>query len=70
LQNVSEAISLGLDIRGFFASLMDNFEWAMGYSRRYGLIYVDYLTQCRIPKQSASWYREVITNNAVMKQRS
>jgi beta-glucosidase len=68
LQSVNEAASLGVDVRGFFAwSLMDNFEWAMGYSRRYGLIYVDYLTRRRIPKQSASWYCEVIANNGLEK---
>ena len=42
---------------------MDNFEWAHGYSKRFGLIYIDYPTQRRIWKQSALWYREVIKNN-------
>jgi beta-glucosidase len=51
----------GADIRGFFVwSLMDNFEWSEGYARRFGLVYVDYPTQRRIPKSSARWYRRVI----------
>lgn len=53
-----------VDIRGYFQwSLMDNFEWAMGYSDRFGLIYVDYQTQERIWKDSAFWYRDLIKNN-------
>lgn len=52
------------DLRGYFQwSLMDNFEWAKGYSERFGLIYVDYRTQERIPKDSAYWYRDVIQSN-------
>ena len=50
----------GLDVRGYFLwSLMDNFEWSWGYSRRFGAVRVDYETQERIPKDSAHWYREV-----------
>lgn len=53
-----------IDIRGYFQwSLMDNFEWARGYSERFGLVYVDYRTQERILKDSAYWYRNVILNN-------
>jgi len=44
---------------------MDNFEWAYGYSKRFGLTYVDYQTQQRIIKSSAKWYSQVIQNNAV-----
>ena len=50
----------GLDVRGYFLwSLMDNFEWSWGYSRRFGAVRVDYETQERTPKDSAHWYREV-----------
>lgn len=53
-----------IDLRGYFQwSLMDNFEWAKGYSERFGLVYVDYRTQERIMKDSAYWYRGVIQNN-------
>ncbi len=53
-----------IDLRGYFQwSLMDNFEWAKGYSERFGLVYVDYETQNRILKDSAYWYRDVIKNN-------
>jgi beta-glucosidase len=44
---------------------MDNFEWASGFSKRFGLIYVDYPTSRRIPKTSSGWYRDVIRANAV-----
>lgn len=58
---VGEAIADGVDVRGYFAwSFMDNFEWAEGYDKRFGLVYVDYGTQARIPKQSAYWYRDTI----------
>jgi len=64
LQQVHRAISAGVDVAGYYVwSLMDNFEWARGYSKRFGLIYVDYKTQRRIFKKSALWYKEVIKNN-------
>ena len=48
-------------MRGYFVwSLLDNFEWADGYSRRFGLVYVDFGTQARIPKASARWYQRLI----------
>ena len=58
----------GADIRGYFQwSFMDNFEWSEGYSERFGIVYVDYETQKRIPKDSAYWYRKVMqTNGAVL----
>ena len=51
----------GMDIRGYFAwSLMDNFEWAEGYDKRFGIVHVDYETQVRTPKDSARWYADLI----------
>jgi beta-glucosidase len=59
LDALAEAVRLGVDVRGYFAwSLLDNFEWSDGYTRRFGLVYVDYPTQRRIPKDSARWLRE------------
>jgi beta-glucosidase len=61
LRVVRSAIEDGCDIRGYFVwSLLDNFEWAYGYSKRFGLVYVDYPTQQRIPKSSYRWYRDLI----------
>jgi beta-glucosidase len=60
------AIDDGVDLRGYFAwSLLDNFEWGFGYRPRFGLVYVDYPTQRRIPKASAAWYRRVIEWNGL-----
>lgn len=64
LRALDRAIAGGTDVRGYFHwSLTDNFEWAEGYSQRFGLAYVDYATGRRIPKDSAAWYREVIRAN-------
>ncbi|HEY7222195.1 MAG TPA: GH1 family beta-glucosidase [Micromonosporaceae bacterium] len=61
LRACQDAIAAGVPVRGYFAwSLVDNFEWAWGYTRRFGLFYVDYLSQRRIPKASAHWYSSVI----------
>lgn len=58
---LDDAIKQGVDVRGYFAwSLMDNFEWALGYSKRFGLIYVDYQTQQRVWKQSAKAYQAML----------
>ncbi|MFF1318284.1 GH1 family beta-glucosidase [Streptomyces chartreusis] len=60
LAAVHQAIADGADVRGYFLwSLLDNFEWAHGYSKRFGTVYVDYPTGTRIPKASARWYSEV-----------
>ncbi len=60
LEAVAEARERGADVRGYFAwSLLDNFEWAFGYSKRFGLVYTDYETLERIPKASAKWYAEI-----------
>jgi beta-glucosidase len=61
-----EALAAGVDLRGYYAwSLLDNFEWAYGYSQRFGLIHVDYATQARTLKDSAYWYRDVIARNGL-----
>ena len=61
-----DAIQMGVNLQGYFVwSLMDNFEWAHGYSRRFGIVRVDYTTQKRTPKLSAHWYRGVIARNEV-----
>ncbi len=64
-----EAVKTGVDLRGYFVwSLLDNFEWQSGYSKRFGIVYVDFETQQRVPKESARFYSEVIrTNGGVLK---
>lgn len=58
------ALDEGAPVRGYFAwSLLDNFEWAFGYTKRFGLVHVDYDTQVRTPKSSALWYRDTIAAN-------
>jgi beta-glucosidase len=60
------AIEDGVDLRGYFVwSLMDNFEWAFGYSKRFGLIHVDYETLERTPKDSARWFAQVTRRNGL-----
>ena len=60
------ALELGIPIRGYFVwSLLDNFEWAFGYSMRFGLIHVDFATQRRTPKKSAGWYGRVARTGEV-----
>ena len=61
LAAVADARQAGADIRGYFVwSLLDNFEWAYGYDRRFGLVHVDYATQRRTPKASFRWYHQFI----------
>jgi beta-glucosidase len=61
LRAVGRAIDAGADVRGYLLwSLMDNFEWAYGYARRFGIVHVDYTTQARTVKDSGWWYRDVI----------
>jgi beta-glucosidase len=58
---VASAVHEGVPVRGYFVwSLLDNFEWAYGYSKRFGLVYVDYPTLERVPKASYRWYRDFI----------
>lgn len=64
LSALNESIEMGTDVRGYFQwSLLDNFEWLEGYRDRFGLIYVDYKTLKRTPKDSAYWYKQVIAQN-------
>jgi beta-glucosidase len=64
LCELGKTVTDGADIRGYFHwSLLDNFEWARGYQERFGLVYVDYRTKQRIPKDSALWFRSVIDTN-------
>jgi beta-glucosidase len=66
LTHLHRAATEGYPIKGYFLwSLMDNYEWADGYSKRFGIHYVDFKTRTRTPKLSAEWYREVIARNAV-----
>ena len=61
-----KAVAAGANLRGYFAwSLMDNFEWAFGYSKRFGLVHVDYKTQKRTPKDSARFWQQVIARNGL-----
>ncbi len=65
-----EAIEQGVDLRGFFAwSLIDNFEWAEGYGKRFGLVRVDFETQERIPKDSYSWFQRVARSGELREAR-
>ena len=61
---VRRAVAAGVDVRGYFVwSLLDNFEWAHGYSKRFGIVHVDYATGARTWKDSASWYRDLVRNS-------
>ncbi|MGM0443354.1 MAG: GH1 family beta-glucosidase [Fibrobacterota bacterium] len=64
LRELKQACAEGVDVRGYFTwSAMDNFEWAEGYDKRFGMIYIDYATGERIPKESAYWYSRIIEQN-------
>ncbi|HUF97798.1 MAG TPA: GH1 family beta-glucosidase [Ilumatobacter sp.] len=66
LQALHAAIEAGVDVRGYYQwSLMDNFEWALGFDKRFGLVHVDFDTLDRTPRDSAYWYREVIKANGL-----
>jgi beta-glucosidase len=61
------AIQDGVDLRGYFVwSLLDNFEWSYGYTKRFGIVRVDYETQKRTVKESGKWYQQVISSNRVI----
>ena len=64
LAELAKAVEGGADVRGYLHwSLTDNFEWSNGYYPRFGLVYVDYRTGERIPKDSYLWYRDLIRAN-------
>ncbi|CBJ30694.1 Beta-glucosidase, family GH1 [Ectocarpus siliculosus] len=66
LKEMHAAIQLGADVRAYYAwSFMDNFEWAYGYSKRFGLVHVDYNTMKRTPKSSLKWFSKVLSTNTL-----
>ncbi len=69
LAAVAAAIAEGADVRGYHVwSLLDNFEWAEGYRQRFGIVHVDFETQVRTPRRSASWYRDTIQAQRIDRQ--
>jgi beta-glucosidase len=63
VEAVARAVAEGAPVKGYFAwSLLDNFEWAYGYAKRFGIVYVDYPTLERVPKDSFNWYRDFISS--------
>jgi beta-glucosidase len=67
LTQLQRATSEGVPVDGYFLwSAQDNFEWIYGYGNRFGIVYVDFDTQERIPKLSAAWFREAARQNAVV----
>ena len=64
---VRDAIDSGVNVQGFFVwSLLDNFEWALGYSRRFGIVWVDFPTGTRLPKASFHWYAQTVQSNRII----
>ena len=71
LAQLKRACSAGIDMRGYFVwSLLDNFEWAEGYTQQFGIVHIDYASQQRTLKDSARWYKEVIASNGAAVQDS
>ena len=67
LRNAQRAVAEGYPLKGYFHwSLMDNFEWSWGYTRRFGMTYVDFKTQKRTPKQSFHWYQKAMQENRIV----
>jgi beta-glucosidase len=67
IAQVHRAIEDGIPIKGYFHwSLLDNFEWALGYGQRFGLVYMDWKTQKRIIKDSGRWFAKVIQENGII----
>lgn len=70
ISELERAADDGVDVRGYFAwSLIDNFEWSRGYGPRFGIVYVDYETMERIPKDSAYWYKQYIEEYNLLKSK-
>jgi beta-glucosidase len=66
MTQLHRAVSEGVPVKGYFLwSLLDNFEWADGYEKRFGITYVDFETQKRTPKLSSAYYKEVIRRNGL-----
>ena len=64
IRGFGQALKQGVNLGGYFAwSLMDNFEWEYGFSKRFGLVHVDYSSLVRFPKMSAYWYKKTIEAN-------
>lgn len=67
IAEIHRAMKDGVNLAGYYIwSFMDNFEWRSGYSKRFGLVYIDYVTQKRIVKKSGFWYKNVIENNGIV----
>jgi beta-glucosidase len=67
LRELHRAIQDGVPVKGYFVwSFMDNFEWEDGYTRRFGIVHVDFATQKRTPKLSSRYYSEIIRQNRVV----
>ena len=59
----SDALRAGVPLTGYYVwSLLDNYEWSLGYTRRFGLVHVDFASQRRTPKDSARWYQRLIAS--------
>jgi beta-glucosidase len=66
MTQLHRAVSEGVPVKGYFLwSLLDNYEWADGYGKRFGITYVDFKTQKRTPKMSSKFYKETIRRNAI-----
>ena len=64
LTQLKRAIDDGANVKGYFAwSLLDNFEWRLGYTSRFGIVYVDYKTLNRYPKMSSKWFKQMLRRN-------
>jgi beta-glucosidase len=69
LQAAARAVRDGVSLAGYFAwSRLDNFEWGWGYQKRFGLVFVDFGTQRRMPRSSARFYAQLVADNAVPPQ--